>query len=566
MAYYPKQRNVSGVFFHGNAGVDQVLETSSSLTYSTGTDTLTVGNLDGNATTATTALDASGLTSNVTVQISDEMTGSATFQDAGDTANVSVTAASTLISNRTEATSGNNTDYVLLLSGSELRKITKGNFVSDLGGGTMSSWDISAENGAAQTVTNAEQVDFSGAGNITITQDESSSPYRVVISGNDQVNTYTAGSGLNEDPSNTFNVQTDNSTLEVSTDIVRVKNAGITPTQIATSVAGNGLTGGAGSALAVGAGSLIDVTATTVDVDLTEAAAATIADNDELIFLDGGTTASKGSTRDLATLMAGAGLTATNSTLSLTNSGVTVQGDSGSTTLDLGETLDIGGGSGISTTVSAGSPEQVTVDLTVTSVTAGSYGSSTAVGTFTVDANGRLTAASNTNIDGSSISNNTITFSANAGSDQAVSLGQTLEISGGAATNTTMSATNIATIDVKYDNQTIGLSSDQLIVKDSGVTEAKRQRTVDSSFSNGEVISSDINLVNANAGSILLNLPAPPVSAGRLLYIKKTDSSSNTVTIDQNSSETIDGGTQYLLYNQYEAVTLICDGTNWHVF
>lgn len=481
MAYYPKQRNVSGVFFHGNAGVDQVLETSSSLTYSTGTDTLTVGNLDGNATTATTALDASGLTSNVTVQISDEMTGSATFQDAGDTANVSVTAASTLISNRTEATSGNSTDYVLLLSGSELRKITKGNFVSDLGGGTMSSWDISAENGAAQTVTNAEQVDFSGAGNITITQDESSSPYRVVISGNDQVNTYTAGSGLNEDPSNTFNVQTDNSTLEVSADVVQVKDGGITNAKLA-------------------------------------------------------------------------------------NSSVTVQGDSGSTTLSLGETLDIGGGSGIATTVSAGSPEQVTVDLTVTSVTAGSYGSSTAVGTFTVDANGRLTAASNTNIDGSSISNNTITFSANAGSDQAVSLGQTLEISGGAATNTTMSATNIATIDVKYDNQTIGLSSDQLIVKDSGVTEAKRQRTVDSSFSNGEVISSDINLVNANAGSILLNLPAPPVSAGRLLYIKKTDSSSNTVTIDQNSSETIDGGTQYLLYNQYEAVTLICDGTNWHVF
>jgi hypothetical protein len=80
------------------------------------------------------------------------------------------------------------------------------------------------------------------------------------------------------------------------------------------------------------------------------------------------------------------------------------------------------------------------------------------------------------------------------------------------------------------------------------------------------VISSDINLVDATAGNILINLPAPPVSAGRLLYIKKIDSSSNTVTIDQNSSETIDGGTQYLLYNQYEAVTLICDGTNWHVF
>ena len=546
MAYYPKQRNVSGIFFHGNAGADQVLETSSSLIYNTGTDTLTVGNLDGNATTATTALDASGLTSNVTVQISDEMTGSATFQDAGDTANVSVTAASTLISNRTEATSGNSTDYLLLLSGTNLRKITKGNFVADLGGGTMSSWDISADNGAAQTVTNAEQVDFSGAGNITITQDESSSPYRVVISGNDQVNTYTAGSGLNEDPSQTFNVQTDNSTLEVSTDIVRVKNAGITPTQLATSVAGDGLTGGAGSALAVGAGSLIDVTATTVDVDLTEAAAATIADDDYLIFLDGGATGveSKGSTRDLATLMAGAGLTATNSTLSLTNSSVTVQGDSGSTTLDLGETLDIGGGSGISTTVSAGSPEQVTVDLTVTSVTAGSYGSASQVGTFTVDANGRLTAAGNTSI--------SITAS---------------QVSDFTSASETAIFTDANFIDSSTIDFTVSAgASVTAAVPDSGITEVKRQRTVDSSLVDTNTISSDVNLVSAAGGNVLINLPAPPISAGRLIYIKKTDSSSNTVTVDQNGSETIDGGTSYVLYNQYEAVTLICDGSNWHVF
>jgi len=436
MAYYPKTRNVSGVFYYGTAGSDQILETNSTFTYDVSTNVANV---------TSTGITVGGIT------------------------------------NQIEASTGNGSDYMLIASGTALRKLPLSTLSASLGGGTMNNWLVSADNGSTQTVSDTNQVDFSGAGNITITQDEVGSPYRVVISGNDQVNTYTAGSGLNEDPSNTFNVQTDNSTLEVSSDIVQVKDGGITNTK-------------------------------------------------------------------------------------LENSSVTVQGDAGSATLSLGEILNIGGGSGIATTVAGGSPEQVTVDLTVTSVTAGSYGSSTAVGTFTVDANGRLTAASDVNIDGSSISNNTITFSANAGPDQAVTLGQTLEISGGVAANTTMSATNIATIDVKYDNQTIGLSNDQLIVKDAGVTEAKRQRTVDSSFSNGEVISSDINLVDATAGNILINLPAPPVSAGRLLYIKKIDSSSNTVTIDQNSSETIDGGTQYLLYNQYEAVTLICDGTNWHVF
>jgi hypothetical protein len=89
------------------------------------------------------------------------------------------------------------------------------------------------------------------------------------------------------------------------------------------SVAGAGLTytGGVDSILTleVGAGSLIDVAADQIDVDLTEAAAATIADQDQLIFLDGGATgaASKGSTRDLAALMAGVGLAALNSGLTL---------------------------------------------------------------------------------------------------------------------------------------------------------------------------------------------------------------------------------------------------------
>jgi hypothetical protein len=31
MAYYPKERNVNGVFYYGAAGSDQVLETNSNL-------------------------------------------------------------------------------------------------------------------------------------------------------------------------------------------------------------------------------------------------------------------------------------------------------------------------------------------------------------------------------------------------------------------------------------------------------------------------------------------------------------------------------------------------------
>ena len=137
--------------------------------------------------------------------------------------------------------------------------------------------------------------------------------------------------------------------------------------------------------------------------------------------------------------------------------------------------------------------------------------------------------------------------------------------------NTTYSAgsglvLNGTTFDAQVDNSTIIISSDTFQVPDSGITEAKRQRTVDTTLVDTNTITKDVNLIDATAGNILVNLPSPPLSAGRILYAKKIDSSANTVTLDQNGSETVDDGTQYVLYNQYESVTLICDGTDWFVF
>lgn len=75
----------------------------------------------------------------------------------------------------------------------------------------------------------------------------------------------------------------------------------------------------------------------------------------------------------------------------------TLAGDTGtSQTVDDNETVTISGGTGLSSV--AGTSNTVTINLDDTTVTAGSYGSSTQVASFTVDAQGRLTAASNTNI------------------------------------------------------------------------------------------------------------------------------------------------------------------------
>jgi len=71
--------------------------------------------------------------------------------------------------------------------------------------------------------------------------------------------------------------------------------------------------------------------------------------------------------------------------------------------------------------------------------------------------------------------------------------------------------------------------------------------------------------MDASGGARTFNLTAAAtVGDGFVITLKKIDSSSNAVTVDANSSETIDGALTVTLSTQYETTTLICDGSNWH--
>lgn len=72
-------------------------------------------------------------------------------------------------------------------------------------------------------------------------------------------------------------------------------------------------------------------------------------------------------------------------------------------------------------------------------------------------------------------------------------------------------------------------------------------------------------LASDASGSFTITLPAVASNTGKVYYIKKTNSSANTITIDGNGGETIDGAATTSLSTQYDAIRIICDGSAWHI-
>lgn len=285
--------------------------------------------------------------------------------------------------------------------------------------------------------------------------------------------------------------------------------------------------------------------------------------------------------------------------------GLGVTGDVGSAQEILeSESLDLAGGSGITTSMSANTVT-FDVDETVISgqtsitsadnsdeiliydqtdsklkrITKSNFVSDLGGGTVTsvavsgtdgidVDSGSPITTAGTivlglSNIANDKLANSSVSIDADTGTAEVVDLGETFTIAGGSAVSTSVAATNTVTVDVNVDDTTIEVVGDALQVKDDGIDGSKIALSVDSTFANNDTISSDINLVTTGASNLTIKLPAP--SAGKVVRVKKVDSGVGTVIVAQNSAETVDGAASKTLYYQYESMTFVSDGTNWFI-
>ena len=163
----------------------------------------------------------------------------------------------------------------------------------------------------------------------------------------------------------------------------------------------------------------------------------------------------------------------------------TVAGDSGTNlTITTGsDTFTLLGGTGLTSVASA--TDTITLNLDNTAVTAASYGNASAVATFTVDAQGRLTAASNSaiSITASQISDkgsNLVTSLSGTTNEISVSNSGVGVVTIGLPSNVTIGNNLVVTGDLTVQGNTTTLNTATLVVEDKNVVLANVASPTDS--------------------------------------------------------------------------------------
>lgn len=241
-------------------------------------------------------------------------------------------------------------------------------------------------------------------------------------------------------------------------------------------------------------------------------------------------------------------------------------------TVQVNKTTSISG----DTTVTSASNTNIYADATSAGITVTLPAASTTDKKFLVkkiDSSGNtvtITRAGSDTIEGS----NTVVLSAqyqwlviqSDGTATWKVVGRTVPSSGIAPSN---SQYVLLATDSNLTNSRVLTAGNNVVLTDAGagstVTVNVHKKTAVSGNTTVTNASNMIYLVDATGGAVAITLPAAS-NTDKNFIVKKIDSSSNAVTITRAGSDTIDGATTNVLSVQYQATSIVADGsTSWYV-